>query len=211
MYPPRQSRHSPEYWNQRYASEAYAFGIEPNAYLRSQVGRLRAGMTALVPGDGEGRNGVWLAQQGLLVTTVDLSETGAAKARRLAADREVILDTQVGDLRTWPWPIGHFDLVASLFLHFDAQVRPEMHRRMLEALRSGGLLIIEGFHPDRFGPNDRPGVLGRQFTPELLRADFAGAEVLELEETTVMLSEGTAHVGEARVVRGVFRKRQNRH
>ncbi len=206
MAEPRRSRHSPEYWNERYAGDAYAFGTRPNAYLQSQAHRLKAGMSAFVPGDGEGRNGVWLAEQGLSVTTLDLSETGVAKANRLAAERGVSIDAQVGDLRTWDWPAERFDLVASLFLHFDADVRPEMHRRMLAALRPGGLLVIEGFHPDRFGAGDRQGELGRQFSVELLRDDFAAAEALELEETTVMLDEGTAHVGEARVVRGVFRR-----
>ncbi len=207
MSEPRRSRHSPEYWNERYAGGDFVFGMRPNAWLQSQRHRLRPGMAALVPGDGEGRNGVWLAEQGLKVMTLDLSEVGAAKARQLAAERAVSIDVRVGDLRTWDWPRETVDVVASLFVHFDADVRPEMHRRMLEALRPGGLLIIEGFHPDRFGPSQRPGEEGRQFTCDLLRSDLAAAEELELEETTTPLDEGTAHVGEARVVRGVFRRR----
>ena len=74
-------------WDERYAGEAFAYGLAPNAYLASQRSRLRPGMTALVPGDGEGRNGVWLAEQGLIVDTLDLSANGVAKARRHAEAR----------------------------------------------------------------------------------------------------------------------------
>ena len=203
---PRRSRHSPEYWDRRYSGQEYGFGTEPNAYLRSQAHRLRPGMSALVPGDGEGRNGVWLAEQGLEVTTLDLSEVGAAKARRLAERRCVKIDARQGDLRTWEWPLARFDVIALLFVHFDVDVRPTLHRKMLAALKPGGLMIIEGFHPDRFGPSGEPGALGRHYAMELLREDFAGTEELELTETSVKLAEGDWHVGEARVVRGVFRR-----
>lgn len=202
-------RHSPEYWNQRYAGEEYGFGTAANAYLVAQVHRLRPGMSAFVPGDGEGRNGVWLAQQGLTVTTLDLSDAGIAKAQRLAQERGVKIDARQGDLRKWDWPIDRFDVVAALFVHFDEPGRREIHRKMLAALKPGGLLIIEGFHPDRFGPED-PGSPERHFTAQRLREDFAAAEELELEETTVTLAEGRAHVGEARVVRGVFLKKCRR-
>lgn len=201
---PSKDRHSPHYWNQRYAGEDYGFGTEPNAYLRSKAQLLRPGMLAFVPGDGEGRNGVWLAQQGLEVLTLDLSDVAIAKARRLAEGRGVRVDARQGDLRAWDWPVGRFDLVAALFVHFDEPLRREIHRRMLASLRPGGLLIIEGFHPDRFGPEE-PGSCERHFTVERLREDFRDAEVLELEQARVRLSEGRMHVGEAMVVHGVFR------
>ena len=200
----RRSRHSAEYWDHRYAGDEYGFGTEPNAFLCAQLHRLRPGMCALVPGDGEGRNGVWLAQQGLLVTTLDLSEVGAAKARRLAELRGVKIDARQADLRTWEWPEARYDVVALLFVHFDVDVRPALHRRMLAALKPGGLLIIEGFHPDRFGAKGELGALGRHYSVELLRQDFAEARELELSEATVNLAEGAWHVGEARVVHGVF-------
>jgi SAM-dependent methyltransferase len=201
------SRHSAEYWDERYAGEEYGFGSEPNAYLRSQAHHLRRGMSALVPGDGEGRNGVWLARQGLEVTTLDLSEVGAAKARRLAESHGVQIDARQGDLRTWNWPVDRFDVVALLFVHFDVDVRPVLHGRMLAALKPGGLIVIEGFHPDRFGPKGEAGALGRHYSIELLRQDFTAAVELELSEATVKLAEGSWHVGAARVVRGVFQKR----
>ena len=192
---PRRSRHSAEYWDQRYGCEEYGFGTKPNAYLHSQGHRLLPVMSTLVPGDGEGRNGVWLAEQGLEVTTLDLSAVGAAKARRIAELRGVSIDARQADLRTWVWPNERYDLVALLFVHFDVEGRAVLHRKMLAALKPGGLLIIEGFHPDRFGPKAEPGALGRHYSPSLLRADFAGAQELELSDALTTLAEGDWHVG----------------
>jgi SAM-dependent methyltransferase len=162
-------------------------------------------MSVFVPGDGEGRNGVWLAQQGLDVLTLDLSDVAIAKARRLAESRGVRIEARQGDLRAWEWPRNRFDVVASLFVHFDEPLRREIHRRMLDSLKPGGLLIIEGFHPDRFGPEEA-GTPQRHFTVERLREDFREAEVLELEQARVTLNEGRMHIGEAAVVHGIFRR-----
>ncbi|HEY4251924.1 MAG TPA: methyltransferase domain-containing protein, partial [Roseomonas sp.] len=104
-------------WDQRYAGGDFAFGAEPNRHLRSLAPRLRPGMRVLALGDGEGRNGVWLAGQGCTVTSLDWSPVGVAKARALAAARGVALDAQVADLTRWAWPDAGFDLVAWIYVH----------------------------------------------------------------------------------------------
>lgn len=86
------------FWDQNFAGAEYRYGTQPNAYLASQAHRLAPGSTVLVPGDGEGRNGVWLARQGHRVTAIDLSTVGLDKARRLAHEQGVAIDTQVADL-----------------------------------------------------------------------------------------------------------------
>ena len=65
-------------------------------------------MSQSMPGDGEGRNGVWLTQKGFQVTTVDSSETGVTKAKALASRKGVSLDQQLGDLTTWSYPQAEF-------------------------------------------------------------------------------------------------------
>ena len=91
-------------WDERYRAEPYAYGLEPNAFLAAQRHELEAGMKALVPGDGEGRNGVWLAGLGLTVDTFDLSAQGVAKARRLAGERGVSINAVQADALQWDWP-----------------------------------------------------------------------------------------------------------
>ncbi len=200
-----------EFWDERYSGEDFSFGTEPNAFLASQAHYVKPGMRALVPGDGEGRNGVWLARQGLAVDTVDVSQVGAAKARALAKARGVEIGTQIADLLDWDWPSGRYDIVAALYIHFFDADRPRMHRAMLDALKPGGIIIIESFRIEQMefqkvhssgGPRSADMLCSRA----KLESDFAGATFLLLEEADVNLDEGRRHKGAAAVIRAVIQK-----
>lgn len=199
-------------WEERYRAEQYAYGLEPNAFLAAQRGRLEAGMRALVPGDGEGRNGVWLAAQGLEVDTIDLSAHGVMKARRLAAERGVSVNAVRADAGQWNWPEARYDLVALIFLHLAAPERRALHRRALFALKPGGLLVLEAFRPEqierqaagsRGGPRD-PALL---YPLDALSADFADGDIQRLEAADAAMEEGHLHVGMSAVVRALVRGR----
>lgn len=195
------------FWDRRYDVPDYVYGTEPNAFLVSKRHLLRPGMTALAVADGEGRNGVWLAEQGLDVLAVDGSPVAIEKARALAAARGVVLRFEVADLLAWAWPTAGFDLVVAIFIHFMPEVRARMHAAMVQALKPGGLLIMENFTPRQleYGTGGPP-VREMLCTPEMLRADFRGTEILELEETVTALREGRYHCGPAAVVRLVLRR-----
>src|SRR5208282_1815731 len=90
-------------WDARYAGDDYLFGEAPNAFLAAQAARLRPGWSALAVADGEARNGVWLAQQGLEVLSIDSSSIAQAKARQLASARGVAPQFELADLTTWPF------------------------------------------------------------------------------------------------------------
>lgn len=195
------------FWDQRYAGEAYAYGTEPNAFLRSQGHRLPRGGTCLAVGDGEGRNGVWLAQQGLRVLSVDASGVGLQKARALAEARGVQLDTEQADLTTWAWPQNAYDCVTAIFVHFPPSDRAHMHQAMYAALKPGGVLILEAFTPAQLQYRSGGPPVGEMlYTTATLRADFPQGVVRLLEETTVLLQEGLYHRGEGAVVRLVLEK-----
>ncbi len=198
-------------WDARYAPEPYAYGEAANGFLVAQGGRLAPGMRALVPGDGEGRNGVWLAGQGLSVDTLDLSAHGVAKARRLAARRGVSLNATQADALAWDWPREAYDLVALIYLHLAVDERRFLHAKALAALKRGGLIVIEAFRPEqlaaqaagaRGGPRDARLLYSRAD----LAADFAGQEIVELSEASVALDEGALHVGASAVVRAIVRR-----
>jgi len=196
-----------EFWNIRYAEPGFAYGTEPNAFLISQKKLLKPGLKALAVADGEGRNGVWLAQQGLEVLSVDASDVGLRKAQQLAADRGVKLRTERVDLTVWSWPEQEFDVVAAIFVHFPPEVRARMHRHMFEALTPGGVLILEAFTPAQLSyKSGGPPVLEMLYTTEMLRIDFAGAEILQIEECITDLEEGKYHRGPGAVVRLVLRR-----
>ena len=208
---PEFQSHASAFWDERYRDETFIYGESPNEYLAAQRERFRPGMRALVPGDGEGRNGVWLAEQGLDVVTVDLSEAGVNKARKLAAKRGVRITAIQADLTQWAWPVAEFDVVAAIFLHLPPEIRQPIHRAMLAALRPGGLLVIEAYRPEqvqyreKYGSKGGPPGAEMMFTEAMLREDFAEAEEIELASGDVDLSEGTHHRGLGAVVHGVFR------
>ncbi len=196
-----------EFWEQRYAEEGFAYGTEPNAWLASLAGLFRPGQRALVVGDGEGRNGVWLAQQGLEVVSVDMSQTGLDKARRLAEAKGVTLRTVCADLTEWDWPGNAFDFVVLIYVHFPPEVRPRLHQAAFQALKPGGQIILEAFTFEQLGnPSGGPPVREMLYDAALLKQDFPAAEWLELEECRERLEEGKYHVGDAAIVRARLRR-----
>ena len=199
------------FWDEKFADADYVYGRGPNLFLAEQAHRLPKAARLFLPGDGEGRNSVWLAEQGHQVRSVDLSSEGPKKARALAADRGVAIQAETGDLLDWDWPQETFDGIAAFYLHLPPDARQVIHRRMLDALRSGGLILLEAFTPDQLAYKRRygsggPGDADLLYRAETLRADFAEAEPLLLEERIVELDEGALHKGPAAVVRAVFRK-----
>jgi Methyltransferase domain len=198
------------FWDERYGPPGYAYGVSPSGFLEDQIARLVPGMRVLVPGDGEGRNGVWLARQGLSVTTVDISPLGCGKARALARERGVKLDIVQADLRTWAWPRGEFDVVASVFVHFPPGDRPAMHARMRAPVKPGGTILIEAFDPrqiecQKVGKGGGPRDAAMLYDAALLRADFEPVDELLLEHVREELHDGRLHDGPCALVRGVFR------
>ena len=193
------------FWDQRFAEAGYKYGTAPNAFLQEQASRLAPASRVLVPDDGEGRNGVWLASQGHGVTAVDSSQVGLQKARELAASRGVALATELADLNDWAPGAASLDGVVLIYTHFPGTIRQAAHRRLAQGLRPGGWLILETFHPAQLahasgGPKDADML----YTPEQLDADFAGllAPVL-VWQGEITLSEGPGHQGLAHVTRWV--------
>lgn len=196
-----------EFWDNRYRESGYAYGEAPNAFLVGHQRVYRAGQTVLAVADGEGRNGVWLASRGLRVLSVDHSPVGLEKARALAAREGVTLETRCVDLAEWDWPEARFDHVVAIFAHFPPSLRQVIHRRMLRALKPGGLLLLEAFSPEQVdlpggGPPD-PAML---YSAVMLREDFVDGDIEEIAETLTSLDEGPYHQGQAAVTRALVRR-----
>ncbi len=197
-----------QFWNERFAAEHYIFGTEPNAFLASQVGRLRPGMRALAVADGEGRNGVWLARQGLDVHAVDASSVALAKAKTLADTHGVTVRFEEVDLLAWTFPTAAYDVVVGIFFQFAPHPqRLHIIDGIKQAVVPGGEVILQGYSPRQIaygtgGPKD-PAQL---WTRELLEAWFAGWDLIHLVEHDVELREGTHHVGRSAVIEMVARR-----
>lgn len=196
-------------WNQRFGAAGYIFGTAPNAFLASNAHRLRPGQRALCVADGEGRNSVWLAEQGLEVTAFDLSPVGVAKARKLAGERGVHVRCDVAGVYDWNWPEAAFDVVAAIFVQFaDPEMRSFMFERTIRALNPGGLLLLEGYTPKQLEyRTGGPRHVENLYTEELLRRAFQALEIEELRQYEAVLMEGTQHSGRSALIDLVARKK----
>jgi SAM-dependent methyltransferase len=197
-----------ERWEKRFSVPDYIFGTEPNVFLKAQAHLLPKSGTALAVADGEGRNGVWLAERGLDVLSIDWSPAAQAKAEALARSRSVALRTLLADVVDWQWPAAAFDVVVAIFVQF---VSPPERRRMFagmrQALKPGGLLLIEGYRPEQLSyKTGGPSQVENLYTRTLLEAEFAELSELRIEEHDSMTSEGAAHVGMAALIDLVGRK-----
>jgi SAM-dependent methyltransferase len=194
-------------WDERFSQHEPVYGEAPNAFLAAQATRFQSGMRLLVPGDGYGRNGIWLAKQGFQVHTVDLSQVGVERAMQAAHAAGVDMTIEQADLATWNWPADHLDGIFSIFLHLPPDVRPKIHASMLRAVKPGGLIILEAFSPAQLHyTSGGPKEIELLYTAEILRHDFAPAGPLLLEEKQTHINEGPMHSGPAAVVQAIFRK-----
>lgn len=196
------------YWDERYSEEGYLFGEGPNAFLARQADHLKNHRTALAIADGDGRNGVWLAEQGLAVTSIDASSVGIGKAKALATTRGVQIDAQLVDIAAYDWPENRFDVVVGIFFQFAGPaLRDAIFAGMIRTIAPGGLLLIEGYGPKQLdyatgGPKEPENL----YTEALLADRFSALDILELRSYDAELSEGTRHVGLSSLVDLVARK-----
>jgi len=184
-------------WDERYDRPDYLFGEAPNAFLAAQAERLKPYKNALSIADGEGRNGVFLAGQGLDVLSIDASPVGLQKARQLAERRGVHLRTELVDIAAYDWPEGHFDVVVGIFFQFAGPaLRDSIFTGMARTLAPGGLLLIEGYTPKQldYGTGG-PSAVENLYTEALLAEKFAALDILELRSYEAEINEGTHHQG----------------
>lgn len=191
-----------QFWDNRYAEEGFAYGTEPNAFLKSLEPVFKAGQRALLVCDGEGRNGVWLAERGLDVISVDYSQNGLDKAQRLADERGVTIQTVCADIYSWDWPVSEFDYVILIYAHFTENERAGLHQAAMTALKASGQLILEAYTREQLnyasgGPQD-PTML---YSREMLEQDFTLAKITEINTLVAMLNEGKYHVGDGAIIR----------
>jgi cyclopropane fatty-acyl-phospholipid synthase-like methyltransferase len=197
-----------ERWETRFAAPGYLFGTEPNAFLKSQAHLVKLDQTALSIADGEGRNGVWLAEHGLDVLAVDFSPTALQKSRALAELRGVTIRTEQADLTAWQWPTAMFDVVVAIFVQFvGPDLRPKFFAGIKQALKPGGLLLMQGYRVGQHeyktgGPPDPENLYTRALLEDAF-ADFASRDIREHDS---VLSEGSHHVGMSALIDLVARK-----
>ena len=199
-------------WNYRYSNDEYAYGKQPNNYLKEELEKLIPG-AILFPAEGEGRNAVFAAKLGWNVSAFDISAEGKNKALRLAEANRVIIDYQVGELERLNYKPEQFDAIALIYAHFPADIKSRCHKMLDKCLRQNGIIIFEAFskkHIDYIAKNEKvggPKELAMLFSVEELKSDFENYEIIALEEKEIELNEGIFHNGKGSVVRFIGQKK----
>ena len=197
-----------ERWNTRYAIRDYLFGTSPNAFLKAETRRLKPGSLVLALADGEGRNGVFLAEKGMKVHSVDFADNAIAKARRLAAARNVDMQIEKADVLNWDWPVSRYDALIAIFIQFAApDERAKLFGNMKRAVKPGGLILMEGYGPKQMDyKTGGPGISERLSTVEILEKHFSDGEIVDLVEYDCEIEEGKRHSGMSALIDLVAQK-----
>ena len=196
-------------WDDHYSKPDYVYGKEPSRFLIKQKQWLVPGQKALAVADGEGRNSVYLAQQGLLVTAMDSSSVGIAKAEELARANDLDIDYQLADAKTWDWPTDTYDLVVAIFIQFAGpEFRLQIFQNMIKTLKPGGILLLHGYTPRQLNyGTGGPSAIQNLYTKDILLEAFADLDILNLTEYDCELQEGIGHSGMSALIDLVARKK----
>ncbi|KAL7564100.1 hypothetical protein ACA910_012377 [Epithemia clementina (nom. ined.)] len=205
-------------WDERYgASGEFVYGTEPNDFLKDTWPTLglAAGSKCLLLADGEGRNGVYLAQLGMSVTGVDISKVGLDKAQQLASERNVSIETQVADLATYDLGMEQWDAIVSISNHLPPPIRERVLGAIPSALKPGGYFVLEGYTPEQLeyktgGPPDAAMMYSREMLDEAFGSKNDDStkrlEIIRNEELVRTVVEGQYHTGKGAVVQFIGKK-----
>ncbi len=188
-------------WDQRYDTDEFVYGREPNAFFADSLELLSHGKI-LLPGEGEGRNAIYAAGKGWEVDAFDQSSVGAEKARAFAREKGVEINFQVKEVEAFHFKKDFYDSVGLIYFHVPPPVRKILHQGVAESLKPGGMVILEAFHTSQLGNSSGgPQSLEMLLDREILLDEFSTLDIEFLEESELILDEGQFHGGAAKLIR----------
>lgn len=197
-----------EFWNKRYAAETYAYGTEPNDFLREHASVIPTGKV-LSLAEGEGRNAVYLASLGYQVTGVDQSDVAMKKALALATEKALSIAYFQADLTSYDLGNAQWSGVIAIWAHFAEPHRSALFERVYNGLVSGGVFLFEGYSPAQLahgtgGPKDRAMLTTLHEVVAPLKA--LGFAITLAQEVERDVQEGTFHSGKSAAVQVIAKK-----
>ena len=195
------------FWDERYGADDYMYGKEPNDFLKQNIDALPQG-SVMCLADGEGRNSVFVASTGRAAWSVDLSTQGPRKTMQLAAEQKVEVHAETADLATFDLGLDRWDAIVSIFAHMPKEVRADLHKRVVSALKPGGVFLLEAYTPAQVG-RGTGGPQDASLTMQLedLRIELAPLTFEIGQEIERSVVEGIGHTGMASVVQVIARKK----
>lgn len=195
-----------QFWNERYAEHEFAYGKEPNQFLKENIHLLPKGKVLFVA-EGEGRNAVFAAKNGFDVSAFDYSASGQKKAMQLATENKVEIFYLVADVLALPYEENSFDAIVFIFAHFPSDIRTEAHLKLISLLKPKGKILFEAFSKEQInytsgGPKD-----SKMLFSELeVKNEFSAIDFDFLTTEIIHLNEGPHHQGEGSVIRFIGAK-----
>ena len=190
-------------WDKRFSRKEYFYGTEPNEFFKTEIDKLEPGK-ALFLGEGEGRNSVYAATLGWKVDAVDYSMVGKQKAIALAKQKNTEINYTVTDLKDFTPLQNYYDLVVIIFLHLPEELRKEVHAKAIDALKSGGRILLEVFDKEqlKYGTGGPPNI-DLLYSLEDVYTDFQNLDIEKFSKEIIDLNESSRHRGKACVIRYV--------
>ena len=195
-----------QFWNDRYTKSEFAYGKEPNQFLKEHIHLFPKGKVLFVA-EGEGRNAVFAAKNGLQVYAFDYSDSGQKKAMVLASENNVVIDYEVSDVLQLSYEKNSFDAIVFIFAHFPSDIRKKAHEELLSIVKPNGKIVFEAFSKEQLkytsgGPKES----AMLFSEDEVRKEFVNVTFDFLKTQLVMLNEGPYHQGEGKVIRFIGTK-----
>lgn len=195
-----------QFWNDRYTESEFAYGKEPNQFLKEHIHLFPKGKVLFVA-EGEGRNAVFAAKNGLQVYAFDYSDSGQKKAMVLASENNVVIDYEVSDVLQLSYEKNSFDAIVFIFAHFPSDIRKKAHEELLSLVKPNGKIVFEAFSKEQLkytsgGPKES----AMLFSEDEVRKEFVNVTFDFLKSQLVMLNEGPYHQGEGKVIRFIGTK-----
>ncbi len=187
-----------QFWNERFDKAEFIFGKEPNEYLVEQTQKyLKPKDKVLCIADGEGRNGVWLAKQGIQVIGFDASDIALSKAKQFAKENQVEVEYSFSDTDSFDWQENTYDAVIGIFIQFaDPHMRERIFKKVHQSLKPEGIFILQGYTPKQLEyKTGGPSLIEHLYTEELIRDLTKEFQILDLRCYEKELNEGARHAG----------------
>lgn len=190
-----------DFWNDRYSSDDFVYGTNPNAFFKDELTKLKSGHILLL-GEGEGRNAIHAAKNGWTVDAVDFSNVAKDKALKYAEGNSVSINYELADLSKYTPRVNYYDAAGIIFAHLDPMIRSIVHSRVAASLKPGGTLILEVYEKEQLGkPSGGPQNIEMLYSKNELKNDFRMLDITYLEKKIINLHESEKHIGKAVVLR----------
>ena len=196
------------FWNAKFYTKDFIYGEAPNNFVKENIELLVNTKTVMCLGEGEGRNAIYLADKGMEVEALDISDIALKKLRRRAKESYLFIKTRHTLFEYWQ-PDTHYDAVVCTYLHLPKHNQKMLFEKALMALNTNGYFIAELFsesqiHFSSGGPKNIALLSDLNDILDIVKT--LPCKIIKLAQEVIVLNEGDKHVGRASVIRIILQK-----